>query len=108
RDSPLRQTDKTDAETRPSRNISGSGDAYTARLRRSPRSSPVRGGSNLKRSHSAFNLSRLEDEDNTNKSGFHQPNFDRSMKPLNVTPRRNNLNIARQRNFEPKFGKVVS
>ena len=39
--------------------VSGGGESYTTKLRDSPRSSPVRGGSNLKRSHSAFNLSQV-------------------------------------------------
>lgn len=105
RGSPLRHPDKTDADARISRYISDGGEIYTAPLRRSPRSSPVRGGSNLKRSHSAFNISRLEDDESTSKT-VQKPTIERSMKPLNVTPRRNNFNIARQRNFDPKIGKV--
>ncbi|KAK7074498.1 Ubiquitin carboxyl-terminal hydrolase 8, partial [Halocaridina rubra] len=82
-------------------NSSGS-ETYTTKLRDSPRSSPVRGGSNLKRSHSAFNLSQLGDDDAV---GSPPTNYDRNLKPLN-TPQRRNVNAARQRNFEPKYGNV--
>ncbi|XP_076045336.1 ubiquitin specific protease 8 isoform X2 [Oratosquilla oratoria] len=82
------------------------GDTYTTKLRGSPRSSPVRGGSNLKRSHSALNLSQLRDEDDTDAGvQSHMPSFDRCLKPLE-SPRRRNINAARQRNFEPKYGSV--
>ncbi|XP_068244406.1 ubiquitin carboxyl-terminal hydrolase 8-like [Palaemon carinicauda] len=94
---------KLEAEQRSQRN-KGAGETYTTKLRDSPRSSPVRGGSNLKRSHSAFNLSQLGDDDKES-SGGSVTNFDRSLKPLNVSQRRN-VNAARQRNFEPKYGNV--
>lgn len=97
---------KLEAEQRSQRHkvSSGAGETYTTKLRDSPRSSPVRGGSNLKRSHSAFNLSQLGDDDKES-SGGPVTNFDRNLKPLNVSQRRN-VNAARQRNFEPKYGNV--
>ncbi|KAG7164510.1 Ubiquitin carboxyl-terminal hydrolase 8-like 1 [Homarus americanus] len=95
---------RIDGESR-SHKAKGTGETYTAKLRGSPRSSPVRGGSNLKRSHSAFNLSQLEDDDDKTGFGSVMPNFDRGLKPL-VAPQRRNINAARQRNFEPKYGSV--
>ncbi|KAK8728024.1 hypothetical protein OTU49_009344 [Cherax quadricarinatus] len=97
---------RVDAETRSSRAKGTTGDTYMTKLRGSPRSSPIRGGSNLKRSHSAFNLSQLEDDDDKMVSGTAMPNFDRGLKPLGV-PQRRNINAARQRNFEPKYGRVL-
>lgn len=92
---------RIDTESRLLKN-KGSGDSYTTKLRGSPRSSPVR-GSNLRRCHSAFNLAQQEEEQDT--SDTVMPCFDRTLKPR-VTPQRRNINAARQRNFEPKYGSV--
>lgn len=96
---------RIDAEVRPLKN-KGTGDTYTTKLRGSPRSSPVR-GSNLRRSHSAFNLSQQDEETDTAafSPGTTMPDIDRALKPR-VTPQRRNINAARQRNFEPKYGSV--
>ncbi|XP_042877801.1 ubiquitin carboxyl-terminal hydrolase 8-like [Penaeus japonicus] len=96
---------RIESEMRSHRPKGSTGDTYTTKLRSSPRSSPVRGGSNLKRSHSAFNLSQLGEDDDKSLTGSNMPSFDRGLKPLN-TPQRRNINAARQRNFEPKYGNV--
>lgn len=102
---PEERRSRVDGELRPHKTKGSSGDTYTTKLRGSPRSSPVRGGSNLKRSHSAFNLSQLEEGDDMMSTGNLMPSFDRGLKPL-VAPQRRNINAARQRNFEPKYGSV--
>lgn len=94
---------RIDTESRPLK-TKGSGDSYTTKLRGSPRSSPVR-GSNLRRCHSAFNLSQQEEEQDS--ADTVMPCFDRTLKPR-VTPQRRNINAARQRNFEPKYGSVLA
>lgn len=94
---------RIESEMRSHRPKGSSGDTYTTKLRSSPRSSPVRGGSNLKRSHSAFNLSQLGEDEDKPLTGTNMPSFDRGLKPLN---NRRNINAARQRNFEPKYGNV--
>nr|XP_045621599.1 ubiquitin carboxyl-terminal hydrolase 8-like [Procambarus clarkii]XP_045621601.1 ubiquitin carboxyl-terminal hydrolase 8-like [Procambarus clarkii]XP_045621602.1 ubiquitin carboxyl-terminal hydrolase 8-like [Procambarus clarkii] len=96
---------RVDGESRSLKTKGTGGETYTTKLRGSPRSSPVRAGSNLKRSHSAFNLSQLEDDDDKMTFGSTMPSFDRGLKPLG-TPQRRNINAARQRNFEPRYGSV--
>ena len=84
----------------------GGQETYTERLKTSPRGSPVRGGSKLKRSHSALNLSNLQDDDSSSRPLI-TPNIDRKLKPLEA-PKKRNLNAARQRNFEARYGSVVN
>lgn len=54
--------------------------------------------------HCISDLQLGEDEDKP-LTGTNMPSFDRGLKPLN---NRRNINAARQRNFEPKYGNVVS
>ncbi|KAK3893812.1 hypothetical protein Pcinc_002393 [Petrolisthes cinctipes] len=97
---------RIDGDIRPSRpKVTSGGETYTTKLRSSPKPSPTRGGSNLRRSHSAFDLSQQDDDDEGLGMGGMMPNFDRSLKPM-VAPLKRNFNAARQRNFDPKYGSV--